>query len=483
MAETAVPKIKPSVSAGDPVDLSRAHWVGIGGTGMLPVARVCAERGFTVSGSDVRTSEGLEELARLGVRVHTGHAAGQVPTDATAVVFTHAVGEENPEIGEARRLGIPVVHRSAALNALMAGCTAVGVLGTHGKSSTTGMLAFALSRMGQSPSYMVGADLDGPASGGHAGGGPLFVAEVDESDRTHIGVSMKVAVITNIAHDHPENYAAELDHVESYEECVRLGVRPGGTLVLSADSPGCRALASRLILTGDGPRMVTFGLSSSADWRLTEAVSAGGRSTAVLHGPGGLEFDIALRVPGVHQLLNAVAAIAALHTLGQDCDLAVEQLRYFEGVRRRMTPAVEAAGVRVFDSYAHHPDEVRADLAAARTLLGVPGQRVIAVFQPSDQSRLEAFGAEFGTALAGCDRVVLTGNARVHEGALRVLAGFIGRAGGMARFVESKRADAVVCAANEARPGDVVVLMGSGDLVESGRVLRAALADLVAAAV
>ncbi|MFF3406696.1 UDP-N-acetylmuramate--L-alanine ligase [Streptomyces sp. NPDC002742] len=483
MAETAVPKITPSVSAGDPVDLRRAHWVGIGGTGMLPVAQVCAERGFTVSGSDVRSSEGLEELTRLGVRVHAGHAAGHVPADATAVVFTHAVGEENPEIGEAQRRGIPVVHRSAVLNALMADRTAVGVLGTHGKSSTAGMAAFALRRMGQSPSHVVGADLDGPASGGHAGEGPLFVAEVDESDRTHIGVSLQVAVITNITHDHPENYASELDHVDAYEECVRLGMRPGGTLVISADSPGCRELVSRLVMAGDGPRLVTFGLSSSADWRLTDLASAGGRSTAVLHGPGGLEFDMALRVPGVHQLLNAAATIAALHTLGQDCDLAVEQLRYFDGVRRRMTPAGEVAGVRVFDSYAHHPDEVRADLAAACTLLDDPGQRVITVFQPSDQSRLDAFGAEFGTALAGCDQVVLTGNARVHEGALRVLAGFIERVGGVARFVETKRADAVVCAASEARPGDLVVLMGSGDLVESGRVLRAALAEMVAATV
>ncbi|MEU9371500.1 Mur ligase domain-containing protein [Streptomyces avermitilis] len=483
MAETAVPKIKACVSARGQVDLSRAHFVGIGGTGMLPVARVCAERGFTVSGSDARASEGLEELVRLGVRVHTGHAAVHVPANATAVVFTHAVGTDNQEIREAQRRGIPLLHRSAALNALMADRTAIGVLGSHGKSSTTGMMAFALSRMDQSPSFMVGADLEGPATGGRAGKGPFFVAEVDESDRTHIGVSLQVAVLTNVAHDHPENYAGEIDHVDAYEECVRVGVRPGGTLVLSADSPGCRELASRLVMAGDGPRMVTFGVSSSADWRLTDVASAGGHSAAVLRGPGALEFDLALRVPGVHQLLNAAGAVAALHALGQDCGLAVDQLRYFDGVRRRMTPAGEAGGVRVFDSYAHHPDEVSADLAAARTLLDDPSHRVITVFQPSGQPRLDAFGAELGAALAGCDQVVLTDSAQgVREGALKELAGFIGRAGGAARFVETKRADAVGRAASAARPGDVVVLMGTGDLIESGPILRDVLADLVAAA-
>jgi len=481
MAETAVPEITPSVVTGGPVDLSRVHFVGMGGMGMLPVARVCAERGFTVSGSDTRTSEGLEVLAGLGVTVHVGHGAAQVPPNTSAVVFTHAVGEDNPEICEARRTGVPVVHRSAVLDALMAGRTAIGVLGTHGKSSTAAMMVFALRRMGQSPSYMVGADLDGPATGGRAGRGGLFVAEIDESDRTHIGTGLSVAVLTNISHDHPENYASPVDHVDAYEACVR-GMRPGSTVVLNTDSPGCRALASRLATAESGLRMVTYGQSSSADWRLTDMVSAGGSSSAVVRGPGGLEFDLALPVVGVHQLLNAAGALAALHAAGQGC-FAVHHLGFFHGVRRRMSPAGEAAGVRVYDSYAHHPDEVTADLAAAYTLVGEQ-DRVLVVFQPSDQARLDAFGAEFGRALAGCDGVVLTGNARsVEERSLRALAGFVGAAGGTVVAAERARAEAVVWAADAARPGDVVVLMGTGDLIESGPVLRAALSELIAAAV
>ncbi|MFC8520647.1 UDP-N-acetylmuramate--L-alanine ligase [Streptomyces sp. NPDC057257] len=482
MAETAVPKITPDVAVTGPVDVTRVHFVGIAGTGMLPVARVCAEQGLTVSGSDARTTEGLKELARLGVDVRVGHASDHVPEDATAVVFTHAVGDDNPEIREARERGIPVVHRSAVLNALMgAGTTSVAVMGTHGKSSTSGMLAFALARMGLSPSYVVGGDLDAPGSGGHAGKGGFFIAEVDESDRTHIGMTMRLAVVTNIGHDHPDNYAGEADHVDAYEQCIRIGLHEDGILLLNTDSPGCRELASRLARAGDGPRVITFGTSRSAQWRLTATASAEGRGTAVLRGPSGQEFQLSLRVPGMHQLVNAAGAIAAVGAAAQDCELAVEQLAYFDGVKRRMTPAGEAARVRAFDSYAHHPDEVRADLAAARTLASTG--RVIAVFQPSDQARLDAFSADFGTALAGCDQVVLTDSTRgVAPTALEKLAVRVNCAGGSARYVVPDRAAAVRQAAEAAEPGDVIVLMGSGDLAEAGCVLLAVLGERVSLA-
>ncbi|MER7568927.1 Mur ligase domain-containing protein [Streptomyces sp. NPDC097941] len=476
MAETAVPKIVPSVSAGEPVDLTRPHFVGIGGAGMLPVARVCAERGFAVSGSDVRASEQVENLARLGVSVRTGHAAEHLPADATALVFTHAIAPDNPEILAARLRGVPVVHRSAALSVLMAGHKAVGVLGTHGKSSTAGMLAVTLSRMGQNPSYMVGADLEEPGSGGRAGGeSGLFVAEIDESDRTLLGVGVDVAVVTNIGYDHPENYARPADYVDVFEQFVR-GLGPDGIVVLNADSPGCRELESRL-RGGDGPQVVTFGESPSANWRLTQLASAGGRSSALLHGPHGREFYLGLRIPGVHQLLNAAAAMAALDALGQDLDLATEQLGYFDGVQRRMTSAGMMAAVRIFDSYAHHPDEVAADVKTARGLAGEG--RVITVFRPTGQARLDAFGGQFATALAGSDAVVLVGDAgSISEASLGELSVSISQAGGSALAVETTREAAVACAADEAQHGDVVVLMGTGDLSECGLMLRRALADM-----
>jgi UDP-N-acetylmuramate--alanine ligase len=344
------------------------------------------------------------------------------------------------------------------------------------------MLAFILSRMGMSPSYVVGGDFDVPGSGGHAGKGGIFVAEVDESDRSHIGVTMSVAVIMNIDHDHPEVYAGQTDLVDAYEACIRHGMREGGTLVLNADSAGCRELAARLAADSGGPQVVTFGTTSSAHWRLTHVSTSDGRSEAVLRAPGGREFDLALRIPGVHQLLNAAAAIATVDVMGQDCEPALEQLSFFDGMRRRMTPAGEQAGVRIFDSYAHHPEEVSADLSAARSVVGADG-RVLVVFQPSGHARLDAFGAEFGKALAGCDQVVLTDWTRgLPETALERLAGLIDSAGGVARHVRADRAQAVVCAAREARPGDVVVLMGSGDIAEFGPALLAALDSVQPAA-
>ncbi|MER8029928.1 Mur ligase domain-containing protein [Streptomyces bauhiniae] len=291
MAETAVPTIMPGLSA-RPLDLRRLHFVG---SGMLPVARVCAEQGYTVSGSDVRSTEGLEELGRLGVRVYAGHRAGHVPADASAVVFTHAVAEGNPEIVAARVLGLPVVHRSAVLNALMeAHARSVAVMGTHGKSSTAGMVAFALGRAGREPSYAIGADFDVPGGGRHQGN--LSGTFVDESDRSHVGVRMHLAVVTNIAWGHPENYSSESDVVDTFEQCIRLGLHERGTLVLDADSAGARELASRL--GNDGPRVVTFEFSPTADWRLSEPSAQGRYTRSVLRGPHGGTYELVLRTPG-----------------------------------------------------------------------------------------------------------------------------------------------------------------------------------------
>jgi UDP-N-acetylmuramate--alanine ligase len=478
MTETAVPTITPTPLAG-PVDLRRVHFVGIGGTGMLPLARVCAERGSRVSGSDVKESEALQALAGLGVRVHAGHAARNVPADATAVVFTHAVDEDNPEIKAAELRDIPLVHRSTVLDQVMVGRTAIGVLGTHGKSSTAGMLAKGLSRMGRAPSFVVGGELDGPASGGRLGSGGLFVAEVDESDRTLVNVEVNLAVITNIEHDHPETYANVGEHLDIYEKFVQ-GMRPDGIVVLSTDSAGCRELAARLSRAEDGPQLVTFGTSANATWRISEPRTGDGRGTAALTGPQGAELALTLSVPGVHQLHNATAVVAAVHALGLDVTELVRQLRHFEGVKRRLSPVGGAgAEVRVYDSYAHHPTEIAADLAAARSLAGTG--RVLAVIQPGGQARLAAFGTEIGQALAAADQVVITDAVpALVPASLREVAAAVTSAGGVVAAIEPDRADAAAAVAEVARPGDVVVLIGTGDLADHGTHVTAELANKLA---
>ncbi|MFI6050392.1 UDP-N-acetylmuramate--L-alanine ligase [Streptomyces violascens] len=469
MTDTAVPTIIPTLLHG-PVDLTRLHFVGLGGTGMAPLARVCAERGLSVSGSDLHPSAALDALSDLGVSVFIGHHARQVPADATAVVITHAIDEANPEVRAAGLRDIPVVHRSTVLDGLMRGHIAIGVLGTHGKTSTTGMLAQALAGMGEEPSYVIGGDLDGPLSGGSLGRrGGVFVAEVDESDRTHTAVSVNVAVICNIEHDHVENYAGLAQHIDAYEEFVR-GMRPGGLVVLNIDSSATRELAARIVMMESGPRLVTYGFGSGATWRIASASTSSGRSTAHVSAPGGVDFTLTLEAPGLHQLRNATAAMAVLHGLGHPTADVMAQLALFKNVQRRMSVACEDRGVRVYDSYAHHPTEVRADLAAAQSVASA-GQ-VIVVLQAPDAARVQAFGAQFGEALAGADTVVLTDNVRpLGDDMLAELAAHVTAAGGLVCRVEKERAAAVTHAYELAQLGDVVVLMGTGDIVAHGREL------------
>ncbi|MFI9297158.1 UDP-N-acetylmuramate--L-alanine ligase [Streptomyces gardneri] len=457
--ETAVPTIVPTVLNALP-DLSRVHFVGVGGTGMLPLARVLAEQGLAVSGSDIRTSAALDEIRRRGVTVHRGHYASNVPQDATAVVFTHAVDAGNPEVREAQLRGVPLVHRSTALNAAMAGKTSVGVLGTHGKTSTAGMLAAALARMGQAPSYVVGGELHGPASGGRHAAGRLFVAEVDESDRTHMNVEVDLAIVTDVDHDHPENYTDVAAHIDAYE-AFALGMRSGGTLVVNGDSPAAQELVRRLAGARDDLRLVTVGFRADAQWRVFQARTKGTRSTAGLTGPRDSAYEVVLTVPGTHQLGNAACAVAAADALGLDPAAFVAELGCFDGVQRRMTPVGSVGGVYVYDSYAHHPTAIRADLAAARSLTGAA--KVVTVFQPAGAARHHAFGDRFVEALAGADELVLTGTGCGSDE--QVLNGLAAHTA----VVETDRAEAVRSALGMAEPGDVVVLMGTGDLVDHGR--------------
>ncbi|MFE9553109.1 UDP-N-acetylmuramate--L-alanine ligase [Streptomyces sp. NPDC006703] len=467
MTETAVPTIIPTPVGR--IDLARLHFVGIGGVGMAPLAKVCALRGLSVSGSDQQESQALAMLGLLGVGVHAQHHARNVPADATAVVITHAIDASNVEVQAAQLRDIPVVHRSSVLNALLRGQTSIGVLGTHGKTTTAAMIACTLNRLEEEPSYVFGGAVSGPLSGGADGRGRVFVAEIDESDRTHTAVSVNVAVICDIEHDHVENYASVGEHIDAYEDFVR-GMRPDGLVVLNIDSPAVRELASRLALWEEGPRVVSVGFASGATWRIEGAACHGGRSTARLSGTGGVEWPLVLPVPGLHQLRNAALTVAVLNALGSHASDVVEQLREFEGVRRRMSLACEDRGVRVYDSYAHHPTEVRADLAAAQSVASA-GQ-VIAVFQAPGATRVEAFGAQFGEALAGADAVVLTDAVRpLGEEALVGLAAQVAACGGTLLAVEVERAAAVARAYEMAQMGDVVVLMGTGDLVAHGREL------------
>jgi UDP-N-acetylmuramate--alanine ligase len=458
-------------------ELGRVHFVGIGGAGMSGIARIMLARGTKVSGSDSGASAALDELAALGATVHVGHAASQVG-DADTLVVSSAIRDSNPELAEARRRGLRVLHRAAALAALMFGRRVVAVTGTHGKTTTTSMITTVLVETGAGPAYAIGGLLAATGTGAADGPGRDFVAEADESDGSFLMYAPDVAVVTNVDADHLDNYGTEQAYRASFGDFLTK-VRPGGLLVTSADDPGARDLAVRARATG--LRVVTFGESPGADYLVAHVATSGmettlsiGDSTPHSFGRADTGFDLRIGVPGHHNALNAAAAFAAAVELGIEPSLAAAALASYRGAARRLEPKGEAGGVRVLDTYAHHPTELAADLRAARDVTGGSG-RVIAVFQPHLYSRTRIFAAEFGAALGLADEVVVLD---VYAAREDPEPGVTGRLvadavpGGAARYV-AEFADVPKVVAALAAPGDLVLTMGAGDITRMGPLVLA----------
>jgi UDP-N-acetylmuramate--alanine ligase len=460
-------------------ELGRVHFVGIGGAGMSGIARIMLARAAVVSGSDSGASAALDELAALGARVHVGHAAGQVG-DADTLVVSSAIRDSNPELAEARRRGLRVLHRAAALASLMFGRRVVAVTGTHGKTTTTSMITTVLLETGAGPAYAIGGLLAATGTGAADGPGRDFVAEADESDGSFLMYAPDVAVVTNIEADHLDNYGTEQAYRASFEDFLAR-IKPGGLLVTCADDPGTLDLAARARALE--LRVVTFGESPDADYRVTHVTTRGMETTLSIgksspHPFGRLDLDLRLGVPGHHNALNAAAAFAAAVELGIEPARAAGALASYRGTARRLEPKGEAGGVRVLDTYAHHPTELAADLRAARDIAMGSG-RVIAVFQPHLYSRTRIFAAEFGAALGLADEVVLLD---VYAAREDPEPGVTGRLvadavpGGAAHYV-AEFADVPKVVAALAAPGDLVLTMGAGDITRMGPLVLAEIAD------
>jgi len=463
----------------DPVplpDLGRVHFTGIGGAGMSGIARIMIARGVKVSGSDAAASDLLTALAGEGADVHVGHAAANIDGADTLVVST-AIREDNPELAEARRRGLRVLHRAAALASLMLGRRGIAVAGTHGKSTTTGMITTILRHAGAAPGYVIGAILAETGLGAEDGEGPMFVAEADESDGSFLMLAPEAAIVTCVEADHLDNYA-DLAQIQGAFRRFAGQITPGGLLIVGADDPGARALTAAV---PPGIRVRTYGEAPDADYRLAGVrpqgmtvrfeVSAGPAAAPGASSPARLEA----RVPGRHNALNATAAYAAALELGLSPGLAAAGLAAYRGVHRRLQPKGEAAGVLVLDSYAHHPTELAADLRAAREIR--PGGRVLAVFQPHLFSRTRIFAAELGAALGLADEAfVLDVYAAREDPQPGVTGQLVAQAvpGGRARFVPD-RAGLPAAVADAARPGDLVLTMGAGDVTALGPPIVAAL--------
>jgi UDP-N-acetylmuramate--alanine ligase len=462
-----------------PAQLTRIHLIGIGGAGMSGVARIVLARGGAVSGSDAKDSPALHALRRLGARVAVGHSAAnldQLDADPTAIISTKAVHQtdpDNPELVEGARRGVPVIHRSAALAALMAGYRVACITGTAGKTSTTSMLTVALQHCGADPSFLIGGELTASGSGAHHGSGGIFVAEADESDGTFLAYSPDVALVTNIEADHLDHHGTVETYIASFDAFVAQ-LRPGGVLIANADDPGSAALADRAAAAGVRVRRYGTLATAPSDAHLLAYTPDGARGIAevVLTDPEGapcrVEFTVA--VPGEHMAYNAVGALLAGLELGAPRSGLLAGLAGFGGVRRRFEFTGSVAGVRVYDDYAHHPTKVAAALRAARQVAGEG--RLVVAFQPHLYSRTRDFAAEFGTALALADVVLLLDVYGAREKPIPGVTGsLIAQAvplpAGSVHY-EPCWADVPARLADLARPGDVVMTMGAGDVTVLG---------------
>lgn len=452
-----------------PPELARVHLVGIGGAGMSGIARILLARGGQVSGSDAKSSRGVLALRARGAQVRVGHDASALdllPGGPTSVVTTvSAIPATNPELVEARHRGVPVTTRPAVLATLMEGSRTVLVAGTHGKTSTTSMLVVALQRAGKDPSFAIGGELNESGANAHQGSGNVFVAEADESDGSLLLYHPDVVVVTNVDADHLDFFGSVEAYVAVFDSFLDR-ITPGGVLVACTDDPGSAALADRA--EAAGRRVLRYGRAAGADARLLRwsPADSGGVSEVRLAGERSAR-TLRLAVPGEHMALNSLGALLAALQAGAGLEPVLAGLGSFGGVHRRFQLTGKAAGVRVFDDYAHHPTEVRANLVAARAVAGAG--RVIVVFQPHLYSRTLSFAAEFGAALSLADEVVVLDVYAAREDPIAGVSGaLVAEAVTAPVHFEPALSAAPAQVAALATPGDVVITMGAGDVTMLG---------------
>jgi UDP-N-acetylmuramate--alanine ligase len=438
----------------------RVHLIGVGGAGMSGIARMLIQRGHDVSGSDRQEGRALEGLRAMGALIRVGHDADAV-RGAEVVVTSTAIDPDNPEVLAARRARLPVLHRSEMLAALMQGHEAVLIAGTHGKTTTTSMTVVALQAAGDDPSFAIGGALNESGSNAHAGSGRRFVAEADESDRSFLAYRPDLAVVTNVELDHPDEFVDLVDTEAVFREFLARR-RPGGAAILCADDPGSRRL------TDVGGEVLTYGEDPRATVRLQAEAPRAGR----LRSGGEDLVDYELAVPGRHNLLNAAAALTVCWRLGVDLQTAAKGLASFTGAQRRFQRLGTVHHVEVVDDYAHHPTELRALLAAARS---EGSDRVVLVVQPHRYSRTQLLGPDLGRAAAGADLVVVTEVYGADEEPVPGVSGEIvadaARDAGASVVWQPHLVDLAGTLAELVRPGDLVLVTGAGDVNQVGPAL------------
>ncbi|MBP7998260.1 MAG: UDP-N-acetylmuramate--L-alanine ligase [Chloroflexi bacterium] len=459
------------------------HLVGIGGAGISAIAQVLLGRGFTVSGSDRAENELMADLRAKGATVYVGHAAAHI-AGAAMVVISSAIPADNPEVAAAHAQSIPVLKRHDFLGQLMAGQTGIAIAGTHGKTTTTGLIAHMLLEMGRDPSVIMGGVLPRLGTNGRAGRSDLFVIEADEYDHMFLGLRPRLAVITTLEHDHPDIYTTAESYQDAFAQFVTL-LAPGGILVADIEDKGVRQLLSDPSgMTGEPAHLLqgqlwSYSLSPeahpcsvnhiyAAHWQVNEQ---GGLDFMVHTLPSSVSHSFRLAVPGLHNVRNALAAVQIGRALGLTWDEMAGALATFRGTGRRFEVKGVRNGVTVVDDYGHHPTEIRATLAAARQQQ--PHARIWAVWQPHTYSRTQTLLADFATCFADADRVLVLD---IYASREKATLGLTGLAVAQAIHHEgvmfvAQIEDAAAYLLTQLQPGDLLITFSAGDGNQVGEIV------------
>jgi len=434
----------------------RVHFIGIGGAGMSGLARISLSHGITVSGSDAKDSSVVKALQALGATIATTHAASNVD-GADLVVYSTAISPSNAELMRAQELGLSTLTRAAALSILMSESKSIAVAGTHGKTTTSSMMAVALQACGADPSFAIGGTITASGSNAHRGTGEIFVAEADESDGSFIEYHPFAAIVTNVEHDHVDFFATLADVAQAFKDFAAT-INNDGFLTYCADDQGARALASTVKTCA----LISYGVDESCDLRLDsiELEAMGSRARAIWRGK--VVGFIELQVPGHHNLLNAAAVLATGLNLGFPAPELLTGLSVFRGTGRRFELIGTVHGIRVIDDYGHHPTEIDVTLKAARRFAG--DGRLIVIFQPHRYSRTKAFSAQFAKALDVADRAIVLEVYAASEKPIagvtsRLITGAMNQGEYIPNFIEVT--DSVI---DTAQPQDVIITLGAGDV-------------------
>ena len=457
-------------------ETKRLHFVGVGGVGMSGIAHVASDLGYVVSGSDMKASRYTEQLEQAGITVHIGHDAANVHDDCDIVVVSTAIPETNPEVVRARELGIEVWQRARMLAELGVGKKTLAAAGTHGKTTTSSMLATVVDALGLEPTFVVGGIVDAYQSNAGFGKGDYYVVEADESDGSFLNLSPYVALVTNVEADHLDHYVGGIDEIRATFSQFMESVPDDGAVVACGEDPELVCLARAA-----AKRSFTYGFDADCDIRVEGYHTRGVAALFEVAFPDGRTVSCELpKNPGRHNALNAAGVLGVMYALGEDVEAAAAGLARYSGVRRRFDLRGEEAGITVVDDYAHHPTEIKATLAAARDL---DFARVMVLFQPHRYSRTQSLASEFGEAFDAADCVVVTDVYAAGEAPIEGVSGdlivqAIREHGKPASAVYAPTKDEAIAAmAGLVRPGDLVFTMGAGDVTAFGPALLSILRE------